>query len=164
MEDLQFAPGVRQDAGDRTEGPERRRRHAPAALREMARSGRQPEERAQAGRFEWYPAASGAERNQRKPAVSGRRGRHGPRRGRDALRGAADPIIGTLLAGLAAVVVVPWAVIWLSDALVFDIPAWSLWLVFGVPVALTFLAVLIQWVVRAWSRQAMGAATPARQG
>jgi hypothetical protein len=69
-----------------------------------------------------------------------------------------------LLAGLAAGVVAPWAVIWLSDALVFDIPPWSLGLVFGVPAALTFLAVLIQWVLRAWSRQALRAGIAARHG
>ncbi|HEY1931704.1 MAG TPA: hypothetical protein VGG99_06825 [Acetobacteraceae bacterium] len=46
----------------------------------------------------------------------------------------------------------PWAIIWLSDALVFDVPAWSLWLIFGVPAALAFLAVLIEWTVQAWLR------------
>jgi hypothetical protein len=151
MENLQVAPDVRQEAADRIGGSERRRRHPPAALRDTAGSSRQPEDRVQAGQSESNSAASG------------RRGRHGPRRSR-ARRGAADPIIVTLLAGLAAEVVGPWAVIWLSDALVFDIPAWSLGLVFGVPAALTILAVVIQRALRAWSRQAMRAAIPTWQG
>lgn len=153
MDDLQVASGTRQGTDDRTEGPERRNRHPPAALGDRTRSGRQPNDRAQAGRSEWGPAASG------------RRRRHGPR-SYQAASGKADPIIVTLLAGLAAEVAVPWAAIWISDSMVFDIPVWSLWLVFGVPAALTFLAVLIQWGVRAstWSRQAARAVFPAQRG
>jgi hypothetical protein len=82
------------------------------------------------------------------PAASAQRGRHEART-QKAPGGAADLAIGALLAGLAAEVVVPWAVIWLSNVLIFDIPAWSLWLVFGVPAPLTFSAALILWVLRA---------------
>ena len=67
-------------------------------------------------------------------------------------RDAAFPMIATLLIGLVAEVALPWAVIWLSDALVFDVPAWSLWLIFGTSPVLTFLAVLIQLVMRRWQR------------
>jgi hypothetical protein len=150
MEDLQVAPGVRQDADDRTGRLDRHKRHLPTALRDTTRSDRQAEDRVQAGRSE------------RNPAGSARRGRHGSH-GHQAPRGAADPIIVTLLAGLAVEVVVPWAVIGLSDALVFDIPAWSLWLIFGVPGALTLLAVLIQLLLWTWSRQTLRAANPTRQ-
>lgn len=97
MEDLQVAPGVRQDADDRTGRLDRHKRHLPTALRDTTRSDRQAEDRVQAGRSE------------RNPAGSARRGRHGSH-GHQAPRGAADPIIVTLLAGLAVEVVVPWAV------------------------------------------------------
>jgi hypothetical protein len=148
MIDLYVAPGVGHYADDRTEGAERRRRHSTAAL---GGNGHHPENRVQAGRGEWA-APVYARRRRREPRLY------------QAPGGAANPIIVTLLAGLAAEVVSPWAVIWLSDALVFDIPPWSLWLVFGVPAVLTLFAVLIQWVLRTWSRQAARAAVPARQG
>jgi hypothetical protein len=98
MEDLQVAPGVRQDADDRTGRLDRHKRHPPTALRDTTRSDRQAEDRVQAGRSE------------RNPTGSARRGRHGSH-GHQAPCGAADPIIVTLLAGLAVEVVVPWAVI-----------------------------------------------------
>jgi hypothetical protein len=151
MEDLQAAQGARQDADDITGEMARRRRQQVAAVRDTLRSGPQPEDHAQAGRRDWHPAASG------------RRKRHRSRE-YQAARGPADPIIVTLLAGLVAEVVVPWAVIWLSDVLFFDVPAWSLWLVFGVAPALTFLAALIQCALRTWGRQPVPATMPTRQG
>lgn len=151
MEDLQVAPDVGQDADDRTEWVERRKGHPPAPLRETTGNFCLPEDRVQVGRSEWNPPASWQWEY------------HGPPM-HQAPGGATDPIVVTLLAGLAAEAVVPWAVIWLSDALVFNVPAWSLWLVFGVPAALTLLAVLIQWVLRVWPRQAVRAAIPTRQG
>jgi hypothetical protein len=151
MEDLQFARGSRQHAAEKTGGVERHGRHPLAAPPDTTESRHQPEDRVQAGR------------NERNSAPSGRRGHQGPRRYRQVVQRVADPIVVTLVAGLVAEAVVPWAVIWLSDALVFDIPAWSLWLIFGVPAALTFLAMLLQGVTRARRRQAPRAAIPMRQ-
>jgi hypothetical protein len=148
VEDLHVAQDARQDAGDRTGA--RRRRQPPAAARDTTRTGRQQKGHADAGLTDWNSAAS-SRRKRRRPLKYG------------APRGAAAPIIVTLLVGLAAEVVLPWAVIWLSDMLVIDVPTWSLWLVFGVPPALTFLAVLIQWALKAWLRQPLRVTVPTQQ-
>ena len=140
MEDLQVAPDVYRDADARAGGSEHRRSPPPAALRDTTGSGSQSVGHARAGRSEWTPAEFR---------------RHKPR-GSQPPRGAADPIFAILLVGLAAEAVVPWAAIWLSDWLVFNIPVWSLWLVFGVPAALTCVAVLIHWVLRATARRHAG--------
>jgi len=147
MEDLHVAQRARQDAGDGTGA--RRGRQSPAT-RDTTITGRQPKDRAEAGHSDSKPAASGRQKRRR------------PLKYR-APRGLADPIIVTLLVGLAAEVVLPWAAIWLSDVLVFDMPTWSLWLVFGVSPALACLAVLIQWTLRAWLRQPLRATVPTRQ-
>lgn len=139
MANLLFAPCARQDADDRTGWEERGKRHPPAASHDPTRSDHRSEGRRDPGRSEWIPAGSG------------RREWHEACR-QQAPSAAADPILVTLLAGLVAEMAVPWAIIWLSDALVFDVPAWSLWLIFGVPAALAFLAVLIEWTVQAWLR------------
>ena len=128
------ALGARQDAGDTTG--------------EMPRRRRQPVTAARGG---WTAA------------TSGRRKRHGTREFQ-AVRGPVDPIVVTLVTGLAVEVVLPWAVIWLSNMLYFDVPAWSLWLIFGVPPALTLLAVLVLGAHRFLGRQPMRVAMPARQG
>ena len=58
-----------------------------------------------------------------------------------------------LCAGLAIEAILPWVVIWLSDVFLFDIPAWSCWLVFGAPPALGVLALGLYYAVGAGSRQ-----------
>ena len=45
--------------------------------------------------------------------------------------------------GLAGEVIVPWATIWLSDWLVFDVPHWALWPIFGGPIALGLSSALV---------------------
>jgi hypothetical protein len=148
VENLHVAQGAKQGAGDKTGA--HRGRHLPAAARDATRTGRQPKDHADPGRSDWNSAAS-SRRKRRRPHE------YGPP------RGPANPIIVTLLVGLAAEVVLPWAAIWLSDMLVIDMPTWSLWLVFGVPPALTFLAVLIQWTLRAWLCQPLRATVPTQQ-
>jgi hypothetical protein len=64
------------------------------------------------------------------------------------LRDRTSPIIVICCAGLMAEVILPWAVIWLSDMFFFEIPGWSLWLLFGGPPALSLAAVLIHWALR----------------
>ena len=59
-----------------------------------------------------------------------------------------SPVIIILSTGLAAEVILPWVAIWLSDTLFFDIPAWSLWLLFGVPPAVSLMVVLVHWAWR----------------
>ena len=60
-----------------------------------------------------------------------------------------SPTITILVAGLILEVALPWAVMWLSDVFCFDIPGWSLWLVFGGPAVASFAAALARGVVRA---------------
>jgi len=62
------------------------------------------------------------------------------------------PVMVVVSAGLAAEVILPWSIIWLSDIYMFDIPGWSLWPLFaGVP-ALSVLAVLVIWMSRVASK------------
>ncbi len=42
-------------------------------------------------------------------------------------------IVPLCTAALAAEVLLPWCLVWLSDRFLFDIPGWSLWLVFAGP-------------------------------
>jgi hypothetical protein len=65
--------------------------------------------------------------------------------------------------GLALEATVPWAMIWLSDEFVFDTPAWTRWLVFGGPAALSVLALLLYEALGARSRQLSAAPITARQ-
>lgn len=44
-------------------------------------------------------------------------------------------------AGLASEFILPWLLIGLSDLLLFDVPAWSLWAVLGGPPVATLAAV-----------------------
>ena len=69
------------------------------------------------------------------------------------LREQTNRIIVIFCAGLMAEFILPWAVIWFSDIFFFDIPAWSLWLLFGSPLALSFLAMLIHWALWTWPKQ-----------
>jgi hypothetical protein len=69
------------------------------------------------------------------------------------LRERTSPIIVIFCIGLMAEFILPWAVIWLSDMFFFDIPGWSLRLLFGGPPALSLLATLIHWALRTWSKQ-----------
>lgn len=68
-----------------------------------------------------------------------------------------DPVTVILSIGLAAEVILPWAVIWLSDLFFFDVPVWSHWVIFGGPPALSLLAMamLINWDLRTWSKQSV---------
>ena len=75
-----------------------------------------------------------------------------------------DPIIVIVATGLAAAVIVPWAVIWFSDLFFFDVPAWSQWVIFGGPAALSLLATLILWDMRTRSQQPVRARVAARRG
>jgi hypothetical protein len=52
--------------------------------------------------------------------------------------------------GFAGEVVVPWAVIWLSNWLSFDVPFWALGPIFGGPIALAVATALIVWLVHTW--------------
>src|ERR1700679_1094153 len=146
MEDLQVAQGARQKAGDIddiTAEMARLRRHLATAARDTPRSGARPRDRAQ--------AADG----DRTAAASDRRKRHRRRKNQEP-RTPLDPIVVTLLVGLAAEGVVPWAVIWLSARLFFVVPPRALWLIFGGPPALTFLAVLVEAAIRIQRWQRMG--------
>jgi hypothetical protein len=67
------------------------------------------------------------------------------------LRKQTNPIIVIFCAGLMAEFILPWAVIWFSDIFFFDIPAWSLWLLFGSSPAISLLAMLIHWAL--WNGQ-----------
>jgi hypothetical protein len=69
------------------------------------------------------------------------------------LREQTNPIIVIFCAGLMAEFILPWAIIWFSDIFFFDIPAWSLWLLFGSPPALSLLAMLIHWALWTWPKQ-----------
>jgi hypothetical protein len=75
-----------------------------------------------------------------------------------------DPLTVIVATGLAAGVIVPWAVIWVSDLLFFDVPAWSQWVIFGGPAALNLLATLILWDMRTWSQPPVRARVAARRG
>jgi hypothetical protein len=68
-----------------------------------------------------------------------------------------DPTTVILFTGLVAEVIVPWAVIWLSDLFFFDVPAWSQSIIFGGPPALGLLAMLIHLDLRRWSKQLLRA-------
>jgi hypothetical protein len=68
--------------------------------------------------------------------------------GRRSALAPANPIAAILAGGLVAGATVPWAVIWLSDTLSFDIPDGTQWLIFAAPAALTTLAGLIRWSLR----------------
>ena len=50
--------------------------------------------------------------------------------------------------GSVAEVVLPWGLLELSNRFIFDIPPWSLWLVFGGPPALACLTFAIDLMVR----------------
>jgi hypothetical protein len=58
------------------------------------------------------------------------------------------PIIAIFCIGLMVESILPWSLIWLSDVFFFDVPGWSLWLLFGGPPTLSLLAILIHWVLR----------------
>ena len=52
--------------------------------------------------------------------------------------------------GFAGEVIVPWAVIWLSNWLSFDVPFWALGPIFGGPIALAVATALLVWLVHTW--------------
>jgi hypothetical protein len=54
-----------------------------------------------------------------------------------------------LFFGMAGELVIPWLVIWLSDAFVFDVPEWLTWLSFAGPLAIGLFAILVYWTIRA---------------
>jgi len=151
MEGLQVARGARQGAVDATDGLAGGSRHALVTVRDSTKISRESEDRGPAGRSERNPTAP----------VRRTRGRRAEDR---AQRGPADPVTVILMAGLVAEVIVPWVAIGLSDWLVFDMPAWSLWLVFGVPPALIVPAALIRWALQVWSRQPVRVRASVQQG
>lgn len=65
-----------------------------------------------------------------------------------------DPVRVILFTGMVAEVILPWAVIWLSDMFFFDVPVWSQWVIFSGPAVLSLLAMLVYWDLRTWSKQA----------
>jgi hypothetical protein len=73
------------------------------------------------------------------------------------LRDRIRSIIVIFCTGLVAEFILPWAVIWLSDTFSFDIPGWSLWLLFGGPPALSLLAMLSHWALQRCSKQPLRA-------
>ena len=77
---------------------------------------------------------------------------------------ATDLVVVILFTGLVAEVILPWAVIWLSDMFFFDVPAWSQWVIFGGPAALSLLATLILWDGRTGSQPPVRARVAARRG
>jgi hypothetical protein len=64
------------------------------------------------------------------------------------LRDRTNLIFVVFCTGLTAEFILPWAAIWLSNIFLFDIPAWSLWLLFGGPTALSLLVMLTHWALR----------------
>jgi hypothetical protein len=68
------------------------------------------------------------------------------------LRDRTSPIFVIFCTGLMAECILPWAVIGLSDMFSFDVPGWSLWLLFGGPPVLSLLAML-RWALRTRPKQ-----------
>lgn len=64
------------------------------------------------------------------------------------LRYRTNLIFVVLCTGLIAEIVLPWGAIWLSDIFFLDVPPWCLWLLFGGPLALSLLAMLLHWALR----------------
>lgn len=62
-----------------------------------------------------------------------------------ALKSSMTVILG---AGMIAELVLPWALIGLSDLFLFDTPAWSVWAVFVTPPMITLVAVLTRLAIR----------------
>ena len=79
------------------------------------------------------------------------------------LRDRTDITSVVVCTGLMAQLILPWAAIWLSDIFFFDVPAWSPWVLFGGPPALSLLAMLIHWDLRTWSKQPRRASVSARR-
>jgi apolipoprotein N-acyltransferase len=69
-----------------------------------------------------------------------------------------------LFFGVAGELIIPWLVIWLSDAFVFDVPAWLTWLSFAGPLAIGLLAILVYWTIRASRVAPAHALSHAHQG
>ena len=57
--------------------------------------------------------------------------------------------------GAAAEVILPWALLELSNHFIFDIPPWSLWLVFGGPPAIACLTFIVDLMIRAAGQKAV---------
>lgn len=69
-----------------------------------------------------------------------------------------------LFLGVAGELVIPWFVIWLSDAFVFDVPAWLTWLSFGGPLSIGLFAMLVYWTLHALRSASAHALSRAHQG
>jgi hypothetical protein len=52
-----------------------------------------------------------------------------------------------LALGIAGEVIVPWAVIELSNLVVFDVPSWALWPIFAGPITLALATALVVWLL-----------------
>jgi hypothetical protein len=73
------------------------------------------------------------------------------------------PEIAILGIGMAAEVILPWVLILISDIFLFDVPAWSQWLVFGGPLALTLPALIVYRASRPWALPAARPLTSAER-
>jgi hypothetical protein len=136
MHNQRTARGMRQEGRNRTD--------------EVAAGGRSP------------PHQSGGAGHERNAMTSGQ-SRPTSVRYR-ARRKSADPAVVVLGAALAAGLILPWAVIWLSDFFVFDTPDWLRWVVFAGPLALGLLATLIYAASRAWPRHSFRTCFAGRHG
>jgi hypothetical protein len=75
------------------------------------------------------------------------------------------PEIAIVGIGMAAEAILPWVLILISDIFLFDVPAWSLWVVFGGPLAFTLVALIVYRASRPQPLPAARAQTSAeRQG
>ena len=124
--------------------PARGRRYPPGALRFRSNQGRQ---------FAGMGPVMRAERLST-VAISARTRRPPVDRAQEQQAGAVTAILGV---GLALEALVPWAMIWLSDAFVFDVPAWSRWVVFGAPLVLSIVALGLYLALRGGSARLRGA-------
>jgi hypothetical protein len=129
MNNLLSGPGPGQHVTGSVEQA-RGRRYPPGAVRFRSKQARQLGDMGPVMRAE-RKAAVAIPTTSQKPAMNRARG------------GPAGAVMLILCAGLALEAILPWAVIWLSDMFVFDTPAWSRWLVFAVPPALSVLALAL---------------------
>jgi hypothetical protein len=120
--------------------PARGRRYPPGAVRFRSKQVHQSGDTGPVGRAERKSPVS-MSANRKKTPVERVRG------------GPAGVVILIFCVGLALEATLPWAMIWLSDLFVFDTPAWSRWLVFGAPVVLSVLALVLYQALGTGSRQ-----------
>ena len=101
---------------------------------------RQPEIKNPRSRSDWNKRASSGRSYELASA-------RGPVPGRN------DLTLVILFFGVAAELLVPWTVIWLSDLFVFDVPVWAAWAIFGGPLALGLLVLVVYRALRTLVRE-----------